>query len=118
MFRAATWRIFFAKMMREDCQCCHLCPWCEREHFHVIASPCAPLDPWERPCDQCVTAGKVRQITQREKSAVSEEVSSNEEVRTFPLGPARCTRSLASTEWPVFDDLLLLREREVTAETI
>jgi len=129
--------------MLADLQCWHECNFCGLDHYHVIANAEMPIDPWKRPCDQCVAAGKVPQIIPREQRAVPEVSAAegreeppasvegqglekiipetpptNEEVRPEPVGEEGMSRSLAYSARDDFELLRVLFEREVSAETI
>jgi hypothetical protein len=128
--------------MLSDLQCWHLCQCCLRDHFHFIPSPEAPLDPWLRQCDECVAAGKLPQINERESDVpekcategreepptsiesqepaevLPEAVPNHEALRAEALDDEGVSCAVACESRDDFELLRVLYEREITAETI
>jgi hypothetical protein len=115
--------------MLSDLQCWHLCQCCLRDHFHFIASPEAPLDPWLRQCDECVASGKVPEITKRESDVpegiesqvpaevIPEAAPNHEEVWPEPMGSESSPWSPSHEDGKMLDDLRILYDRELIHET-
>lgn len=122
--------------------CWHSCQFCGRDHYHLIANAGSPLDPWKRPCEQCVAAGRATQINQRapdvpQKCAAEgreespegiesqvpaevlpEAVQTHEAVRVEALDDEGVSCAVACQSGDDFELLRILFEREVSAETI
>ena len=123
-------------------KCWHFCKICRRDFSHMVGST-TPIDTWERPCEECIAAGKAvlkikPQVTDvipeecaeigREKSPegvesqeseekVAEDFQDNAGVWHEALDAEGGAWPLARQSWDRVEQLRILHEREIIGET-